>query len=1089
MRRIISLLLLIVLLGLIVACREEPAPTATPATESLPTAEPTTAPTAGATESPTATAAPPPTAAPTAVPLAEQCVEPIYLAIIWHQHQPVYYQDTETGVFAKPWVRLHAAKDYVDMAAILQQYPDVRATFNLTPSLIRQLDTLNAGATDLYWQHTIIPAEELTNEQKQFILDRFFDTNRKIVARFPRYQELLDQRDGSETPLEAFTAADFRDLQLLFNLAWTDPDWLAEEPLAALVEQGEGFSEEDKQIVLDEHLRLMSEVIPIHREMQESGQIEVTMTPFAHPILPLLITTDLALVATPDMALPNPAFTFAQDAVAQIERGVQLYTEHFGVAPRGMWPSEGSVAQEMVTMTNANGIQWMASSEGVLAHSRGLESFTRDSNEVVVEADTLYRPYTVRGRNGGAVAMIFRDIVLSDKVGFTYSGVTGAAAADDFIDRIYNICGRLQGEGAEGPHLVSVILDGENAWEHYDNDGKEFLHTLYERLSADERIITVTPTEFLEMAPDPPRISNLWAGSWINSDFSTWIGEEEENRAWDLLRDTRLYLQTYVTGRNRENATAEEIAEAFTRMYIAEGSDWFWWYGSDQDSGDDASFDQQFRNTLKSVYEALESEPPSVLDVPIIPAATAAADRAASGLITPIIDGVITAGEWDAAGLYTASGGVMAAATPALADLAYGFDARNLYLRVGLNPDFTLPAGQSSLEFYLGAPTGGNVNAFSQSGDSPGELLGFGANRLLELKFSGGVLGGVSAYRAGAEGWESVASGPATDGRAAVDFPEEVSAGAAVGPDGQIEIAIPLAVLGSPDVGASLVLRTLFSEVVSGERTITDRLPSTGPAMINLPDLGTDTILLDVTDPTGDDTGPGTYTYPTDAVFAAGNYELTNVQVGDDGENLVFRLTLAGPVENVWDSPNGLSVQTFDIYIDTGDDGAGGVAFLPGRNLSAAEGTDWEYAITVEGWESKIFTPGEEGPTEIAGPADFQVVTDPGQQKVTIRVPHLLVDYRSDNPQGWRYAAMVMGQEGFPSGGVLRVRDVAPAAEQWRFGGAPGGATNHTRVIDLVWPEAGQQEAWLSAFTPSTAPQGDLAAGDFATVEFMTLGQ
>jgi len=178
-------------------------------------------------------------------------------------------------------------------------------------------------------------------------------------------------------------------------------------------------------------------------------------------------------------------------------------------------------------------------------------------------------------------------------------------------------------------------------------------------------------------------------------------------------------------------------------------------------------------------------------------------------------------------------------------------------------------------------------------------------------------------------------------------------------------------------------------------------------------------------------------------------------------------------------------VQTFDIYIDT-DDGAGGVAFLPGRNLSAAEGTGWEYAITVEGWESKIFTPGEEGPTEIAGPADFQVVADPGQQKVTIRVPKSIL---GDTPEGWRYAAVVMGQEGFPSGGVLRVRDVAPAAEQWRFGGAPGGTTNHSRVIDLVWPEAGQQEAWLSAFTPSTAPQGNLAAGDFATVEFMTPGE
>lgn len=1078
--RYIRLILIPVILLFFVACRQglDAAPTQEVTTEVAPTEAP-----AATTAPPTATAAPLPTAEPTAVPLADLCTEPIYLAIIWHQHQPVYYQDPETGVFVKPWVRLHAAKDYVDMAAILQEYPDIKATFNLTPSLIRQLDELSAGATDLYWEHTIVPADELTDAQKQFILDRFFDTNRKIIARFPRYQELLDLRDGSENALTAFAADDYRDLQVLFNLAWTDPDWLTEEPLAALVEQGEGFAETDKQIVLDEHLRLINEVIPIHREMQEDGQIEVTMTPFAHPILPLLVNTDLALQATPDITLPSAPFRWGQDAVAQVERGVALYTDHFGQAPRGMWPSEGSVAQDIVSMVATNGIEWMASSEGVLAHTLGMDSFTRDGNEVVVEADALYRPYRVQGRNGGPVAMLFRDLIISDKVGFTYSGMSGTAAADDFIDRIHNICGRLQSGGGEGPHLVSVILDGENAWEHYDNDGKEFLHALYGRLSEDPNIITVTPTEFLELAPEPERLRNLWAGSWINSDFSTWIGEEEENRAWDLLLETRQFLQTYVTGRNRDAATPEQIETAFTQMYIAEGSDWFWWYGSDQTSGDDGSFDQQFRNTLKAVYQAVGAEPPSALDVPIIPETPAAAARTSSGLITPIIDGVISEGEWDAAGLYTAEGGVMAAGAPPFGDISYGFDAKNLYLKIGLNPDYTLPAGQSNIELYLGTPAGGALNAFSQSG----ELLGFAANRYLQLKFSGGVLGNATAYTATADGWELTATAPATDGRAALDFPEEVSAGVAVGEGGQIEMSIPLKVLGNADVGASLTMRALFSEIISRETTVIDRIPSTGPAVLVVPDLGTTVAFIDVADPTGDDHGPGAYTYPTDAVFKPGNFDIVNFQVGTDEQNVVFRFTMAGPVNNPWDGANGLSLQTFDIYIDTSgsDDDTGGTAFLPGRNLAAAAGTAWDYAITVEGWESKIFTPGDEGPTEIAGPADFQVITDPGQQKVTIRVPKTIL---GDTPEAWRYAAMVMSQEGYPSTGVLRVRDVAPSAEQWRIGGAPAGTTNHTRVLDYVWPEAGQQETWLSNFAPSTAAQGSLTAADFATVEFLTPG-
>ena len=222
-----------------------------------------------------------------------------------------------------------------------------------------------------------------------------------------------------------------------------------------------------------------------------------------------------------------------------------FYTERFGQAPRGMWPSEGSVAEGMISMVNAAGIEWMASDEGVLAHSIGLDSFTRDGNETVVEADRLYRPYNVQGRNSGPVAMLFRDRIISDKVGFTYSGLPGEAAADDFMRRIHAICGRLQSSGAEGPHLVSVILDGENAWENYDNDGKAFLHALYQRLSDEPSIVTVTPSEFLATAPEPERLGRLWAGSWHNADFSIWIGEEDENRAWDLLRETRVYPVSY----------------------------------------------------------------------------------------------------------------------------------------------------------------------------------------------------------------------------------------------------------------------------------------------------------------------------------------------------------------------------------------------------------------------------------------------------------------------------------------------------------------------------------------------------------------
>jgi len=984
--------------------------------------------------------------------------QPIYLSIIWHQHQPVYYKDPETGVYAKPWVRVHATKDYVDMAAILKNYPDIHVTFNLTPSLIRQLDDLASGTKDLYWVTAEVPADQLTDEQKTFLLERFFDTNRKIIARFPRYQALLELRDNGGT----YTTQDYLDLQLLFGLAWFDPDWLAQEPLAALVAKGSNFSEADKQVVFDETERLIAEVVPVHKGLQDAGQIEVTMTPFAHPILPLLVSTDLATQAMPSVELPGVDFTYGQDAVAQVNLGVQLYEEHFGQPPRGMWPAEGSVAQEIVSMVSKAGIQWMASDEGVLANSLGMTSFTRNPRETVTDPDVLYRPYYVQGGQGDPVAIVFRDVVISDKVGFTYSGLDGELAAKDFIRRIHDIRDALIEDGAAGPHLVSVILDGENVWEYYENDGKLFLNSLYTLLSSDPLIRTVTPSEFLAMAPEQPKIDDLWAGSWISHDFSTWIGEEEENLAWEYLAEARVVLQKYETG--VRSTTPEALAEAQTLMYIAEGSDWFWWYGTDQNSGNDEAFDQQFRDTLKQVYVALGETPPLMLDVPVIPLQPVAADVASSNTLSVIVDGEASEGEWDAAGVYQASGGAMAAATPYFSDLAYGFDKANLYFKVSANPAYSSLSAADSVEIYLAAPGSGDTISFSRNGS----LLGFQANRLVEILFADNALAGVNLYSAASkESW-----GEAT-------ALETVALGEV------LEVGVPLELLGGAETGDRIGLRAVHVEPLSGlEGTVdTDLLPGAGPAQVAVPDLGSMTLVLDINDPEKDDYGPGSYTYPSDAVFGSGAYDILNFQVGYDDENVIFKFTMRGPVDNSWGSPNGLSVQTFDIYIDTDGDGQGGDAFLPGRNLSLQDGYAWDYAITVEGWEAGIYTPGDEGSTKIASASEFVIVADPGQQKVTVRVPKSIL---GDNPEAWQYAVMVLSQEGYPSGGVQRVRDVNVAAEQWRFGGAPDGATNHTRVIDLVWAEAGQQEAWLSAFTPSPAQQSELTAADFAQVPMLS---
>ena len=996
--------------------------------------------------------------------------DPIYLSLIWHQHQPVYFQDPATGVYAKPWVRAHAAKDYVDMATTLAQYPDVKATFNITPSLIRQLLSLSEGAKDLYWTHTEIPADTLTDDEKQFILNSFFDTNRGIIERFPRYQELLEKRDGSDNPLDVYTSDDYRDLQLLFNLAWTDPDWLAQEPLASLVAQEHGYSEADKQTVLAEHLRLINEVIPVHHALQDAGQIEVTMTPYAHPILPLLVNSDLARVALPELELP-PAFIFGGDAVRQVELGVELYEEQFGRPPTGMWPAEGAVSQEIVTMVSKNGIQWMASDEGVLANSLGFDSFTRDTNDLVQEAATLYRPYYVQGQAGDPVAMVFRDVVISDKVGFTYSGMAGDDAAQDFVDRIHAIRDDLQASGEAGPFLVSVILDGENAWEHYDNDGKEFLHGLYQRLSADPAIVTTTPTEFLAMAPDQPAIEKLWAGSWINHDFSTWIGEEEENRAWEYLLEARNFLQRYQSGR-REAPSAAALAEAENLMYIAEGSDWFWWYGADQNSGDDSSFDRQFRNTLQEMYVALGEAPPTFLDVPIIPQDAATAVRAATALISPSIDGIVEAGEWEAGGHYAAEGGVMAAADMALQSMSYGFDGKNLYVNVAFSGEASDYLADGVLELYLKGLGSGEFASFSRNGT----LLGFPANYLVTLTADGATLHSVAE-----DVWTDTSTSAVTASTSPVT--DSTSSVTPAFSRTNLEHTTPLPALRHPDGDHRSAMRLIYARPDSDDVA---QIPGTGPAVIAVPDLGTTTLVVEIIDPSDDDHGPGSYTYPTDSVFNAGNFDIIQFQAGYDEENIVFKFTMDGPVDNPWDGGNGLSLQTFDIYIDTDGDGEGGRDFLPGRNARLMAGEAWDYAIHVEGWTSGIYVPDEPTPTQIAQSSEFFVLADAGQRKVTIRVPKSIL---GDDPEHWRFATAVLSQEGFPSSGVWRVRDVVPAAEAWRIGGAPAGSSNHTRIMDLVWAEAGQQEAWLSTFTPTDVLQSDLTSDDFAEVGMFGAGE
>jgi alpha-amylase/alpha-mannosidase (GH57 family) len=958
----------------------------------------------------------------------------LYLNLVWHQHQPLYYQDPETGVYSRPWVRVHATKDYYDMATILAEYPDVRATFNLTPVLLRQLNDFVNGAKDRYWVLAEKEPAELTREEERFILERFFDANYdNLIGRFPRYTELLKQRNEIDTRTDegiaSFSEQDYLDLQVFFNLVWFDPIFLEREPLASLVEKGGGYTQADKEILFDEVRRVVAQVVPIHRELQDAGQIEVITTPYAHPILPLIFSTRLAAEGDPTAELPEE-FYYPNDAVAHLERSVEVYRESFGRDPVGLWPAEGAVAQEIVKMVADAGYQWMATGEPVLARSLGMDGFTRDASDTLVEADTLYRPYIVQSSRSEPVTIVFRDLRLSDLVGFEYSGTPGEAAAADFMRRLEAIRVRLEEEtgGDSGPHLVSVILDGENAWEHYPNDGKEFLHALYRNLSESETIRTTTVSEFMEAFPEQRRIDDLWPGAWFSSDYSTWIGEREETKAWNMLGQVRNFLGAYDM-RNRRETTPERLEEALDYMYLAEGSDWFWWYGSDQDSGQDEYFDRGFRELLANVFRALNEPVPDYVRVPIIPERPVPPASHPQGVFTPVVDGRL-GDDWTQGGYFRAAGDAQARSADVLDALYYGFDTESLHLALETGPQLATALADGELQIYFAYP--GQVYTAPFADAVGNELVGFDASAYLEL-----TVNGARIVRREDDGWQVLADAASP---VAVEYGTRT-----------VEMSVPFSLFGDLESGDEISF-VAFAVRPGG---VSDRLPDGGPARAKLPDLGGGELVLEVDDPSGDDHGPGTYAYPTDAVFSPGAFDLERFLVEEEERYLKFTAELGSAIQNHWGSPISLSLQTIDIYIDTDPGmGTGARLLMEGRNAAMPPEHGWEYALWVEGWNQKVLVPADttdpaSRPVEMSG-APLKVRVDAEAGKIVIRLPKEVIPAEGD-PADYGYTVAVLSQEGYPSAGVRRVRDIGEAAGQWIFGGGTG-AINGTRIVDMAVP-------------------------------------
>ena len=633
------------------------------------------------------------------------------VALLWHMHQP-FYQDLVTGEHILPWVRLHALKDYWGMVALLREFPDVRVTFNLVPSMLVQLDAFaREQARDRHLEIGLKPAEQLNDDEKAYCLEHYFHAHRpRMIDPYPRYAELLDWRGATaqaRSRVSQFSTADYRDLQVWHKLAWIDPYYLDEDArVRGLVARGRGFTEDDKALLRTVELEILRRVVPEYREASARGQVELSTSPFYHPILPLLCDTNVYLRTHPHSRMPRERFQHPDDALEQLTRAVALHERLFGRRPDGVWPSEGSVSDAMVPLVATAGFSWMATDEEILARTLG-RPFSRDGRGHVDQPETLYRSYRV-GRPGADVRCGFRDHALSDLIGFSYASWSADAAADDFVARLVDAGRRAGGRLSPGEEpTIFVILDGENAWEHYPGQGRPFLRALYRRLASTPDLRTVTMSEACATATQT--LPSIFPGSWINGDFYIWIGHPDDHRAWGQLADARRALGAAPAG-----LPSASLARAREEMLIAEGSDWFWWYGDDHSSDHDREFDELFRRHVQNVYRALELPIPEELLVSNI--TTAAPDvviEPPTGFIAPVIDGEATSYfEWVGAGSVdvTRTAGAMHQVSEresGIQVIEFGVDAAHLFIRV---------SGRTAMREMLGDGLMLSVNFLAPAG-------------------------------------------------------------------------------------------------------------------------------------------------------------------------------------------------------------------------------------------------------------------------------------------------------------------------------------------------------------------------------------
>ena len=649
----------------------------------------------------------------------------VHLVVLWHMHQP-QYRDPENGRYVLPWTRLHALKDYWGMVEVLREFPDFHATFNVVPSLGMQLEEYASCSFKEPWFSLAFKnADELTREDKAEILARAFQVNHEhLMSRWQRFVELFEwsRPAGGAQALVSFTARDWRDLQLLSQLAWMEESWFEKDDLvSSLATKGKDYTEQEKSALRKKQLEFLGLVLPAYRDAAQSGQIELSTTPFYHPILPLICDSDIARVANPGTPLPRRAYRRPEDAREQLLLAREYHERVFGAKPAGLWPSEGSVSDQALTIAAEEGFRWFGTDEGVLGRTLNV-GFFRDGNGIPANADRLYRPWQVHLAPNG-ITGLFRDHHLSDLIGFVYSRMDAKAAAADLHNRMRHLGETVQ---SNQPLTICLFLDGENAWEYYPGNGRAFLREFYGRIQGDQDFRALTASEAIAAAGEIPVTPGIFPASWINANFDVWIGHAEDVAAWELLWDAReAYARAFEARKQGRTDAPSQTAlmEARESLLAAEGSDWCWWFGPEHSTANDAEFDALYRKHLTAIYLALGQVAPEELAKPIKRRPEHALQLAPTGWLNITVDGRDTSYfEWLGAGLYSPErrGGSMHGRVFYLHELRYGFEKDRFCVRIDPFPEALAELEDAEFRITIGGAEGLTIVVNLQRGHVQG---------------------------------------------------------------------------------------------------------------------------------------------------------------------------------------------------------------------------------------------------------------------------------------------------------------------------------------------------------------------------------